>query len=168
VSPEPEPRVRPAGVADCEALARLRFEFRSGIAPSVEGETEFLARCYSWMRERLGQPSPWQCWVAEQGDEVVGCLWLQSIEKVPNPVAESEQHAYITNVYVRPERRGAGIGGALMGAAIAWCRARSVDSLILWPTDESRTLYERLGFEAAPRLLELTLASGAGGEGPNR
>ena len=106
------------------------------------------------MRRRLTPRSGWLCWVAEERGRIAGHVWLATIEKVPNPVAEAERHAYVTNVYVRPENRGAGAGKRLMAAAMSWCESHGVDSVILWPTQKSRSLYTRAGFAAANGLME--------------
>jgi GNAT superfamily N-acetyltransferase len=98
------------------------------------------------MADRLGTDPHWRCWVAEQPDGIVGNLWLQLIEKVPNPVAEPEHHAYITNVYVVPDGRGAGVGALLLETALEWCRGSKIDAVLLWPSARSRSLYERHGF----------------------
>ena len=88
----------------------------------------------------------------------MGHLWLQLIEKIPNPIVEPEQHAYITNFYVREEARGCGIGARLLEAALAWSKAQDVQAVILWPTEQSRSLYLRHGFAVRDDLLELLLA----------
>lgn len=150
--------IRPAVPADAPALARLRWAFRAAEAQPVETEEAFLARCTAWMSERLATRR-WICWVAG-GDELEGCLWLQLIEKVPNPAAELEQHGYITSVYVRPTARGAGVGEALLRVALDFCRANRVDSAILWPTTRSRSLYARHGFSAPDDMLEALIDHG--------
>jgi GNAT superfamily N-acetyltransferase len=152
--------VRMAMLEDARELARIRYEFRSGVNPAVESESEFVERCAAWMAERLARDGPWRCWVAEDAGAMQGHLWLCLIEKVPNPAPELEQHAYITNVYVRPDGRGVGVGKALMEAALAFCREVRVDSVILWPTERSRTLYARHGFAAPEDMMEAVLDSG--------
>ena len=148
--------VRLATRADAPALAALRYEFRSGLEPAVEGREEFLSRCSAWMAERLSNPaSGWRCWVAADEGALVGHVWLMTIDKVPNPVAEPERHGYVTNLYVRPSLRGAGTGGRLLREALTFCRERSVDAVILWPTPESRSLYARHGFASETGLMEL-------------
>ena len=152
--------VRAAGVSDAAELARLRYEFRSVERPAVESQDAFVERCTSWMRERLTPGSSWHCLVAEQGGATVGHVWLEVVDKVPNPGAnEPERHVYLTNLYVRPEARG-GPGSALVEAALAWCRERGADTVILWPSEKSRTLYARYGFAPSSDILALSVKNG--------
>ena len=44
-----------------------------------------------------------------------------------------------------------------MDAAMAWCRGNGIDSVILWPTSRSRSLYERHGFAVRGDLLVANL-----------
>ncbi|MBA4179779.1 MAG: GNAT family N-acetyltransferase [Anaerolinea sp.] len=152
--------VRLAEPADAPALARLRFEFRASLNEAVETEEAFLARAVRWMAGRLAAGTNWRCWVAEDGGTIVGHLWLQLIEKIPNPAAELEWHGYITNVFVHPNARGAGAGSALVEAALVFCREKGVDSVILWPTARSRTLYARHGFAVRDDIMEAILDDG--------
>jgi hypothetical protein len=46
-----------------------------------------------------------------------------------------------------------------VAAALEAARLDGVDSVILWPSEKSRTLYARHGFVAHGRLMELTLSS---------
>jgi GNAT superfamily N-acetyltransferase len=104
------------------------------------------------MQDRLANTS-WLCWVAEAGGAIVGHAWLDIMEKIPNPGPEDELHGYITNVYVQDAQRNRGIGAALLEAALNYCRENHVDSVILWPTDKSRPLYARHGFEQAKNVM---------------
>lgn len=151
---DPDISIRPATPADAAALAHLRYAFRAAIDPPVEPEPAFGARCIRWMTERLTAGNAWRCWVAVNRDAIVGTVWLGLFEKIPNPVVESEMHGYVSNLYVRPEHRGRGTGGALLAAAMQECDARRVDAVILWPTPESRSLYERHGFAVRDDLME--------------
>ena len=150
----PDISIRPATPADAAALARLRYAFRAAIDPPVEPEPAFVARCTRWMTECLAAGNAWRCWVAEDRDAIVGTVWLGLFEKIPNPVAEPEMHGYVSNLYVQPERRGRGTGGALLAAAMQECDARRLDAVILWPTPESRSLYERHGFAVMNDLMQ--------------
>ena len=153
-----EPSIRRAGAADGEALAALRYEFRAELAVASETRDEFLARGRLWIETRLTMAPSWQCWVAERAGELAGMAWLHLIAKLPNPVTEREWHGYITSLYVRPDQRGHGLGSALLATVLAECEARLVDSVILWPTPRSRSLYARHGFAVPESLLERRLA----------
>jgi GNAT superfamily N-acetyltransferase len=131
----------------------LRLEFRGPRAPNVESETAFLDRCETWMRERLGDDSIWRVWVFERNNEPAGAVWLQVVEKLPNPTAESELHAYISNFFVRPDFRNTGAGSALLHAALDEAARLGVDSVFLWPSARSRPLYERHGFAVSENVL---------------
>ena len=152
--------IRLATAADAHELARMRYDFRAGQNEPVETREAFASRCAPWIAAHLGSESAWRCWVAVDGAAIAGHLWLQIIEKIPNPAPELESHAYITNVYVDPAARGSGLGAKLMEAALAFCREARVDSVILWPTERSRTLYARHGFQLPEDMLEATLDDG--------
>ncbi len=135
-------------MADAPGLARLRLAFRSEHRPVVEPESDFLARCEAWMADRLARDAGWRAWVAVRRDTgtLVGTLWIQIIEKLPNPGDETELHAYITSVYIQPDSRNGGVGSRLIEAALVTCRALDVDTVFLWPSSRSRPLYARHGF----------------------
>ena len=60
----------------------------------------------------------------------------------------------MSNLYVKPAARG-GVGTRLLETAIDWASAAGVDSMVLWPTPRSRTLYARHGFTDRVDFLEL-------------
>jgi ribosomal protein S18 acetylase RimI-like enzyme len=147
--------LRPAVPSDAGALARLRYDFRAALDAPAEPVTSFLERCTAWLKARLASGERWRCWVAERDGLPIGMVWLQLIEKIPNPVNEPEWHGYISSLYVVPESRSAGLGSRLLAAALRECEVRRVDAVILWPTQQSRSLYERHGFARGADLLEL-------------
>jgi GNAT superfamily N-acetyltransferase len=147
--------LRRATRADAGSLALLRHEFRAPRATNTESREGFLLRCEAWMLERLDADSLWHAWIAAAGDDVVGTVWLQLVEKLPNPVAESESHGYVSNLFVRERARNHGIGSKLLTAALDECTRAGVDNVFLWPTPDTRTLYARHGFEAADNMLVL-------------
>jgi len=144
--------IRSAGPADAGALAALRFALRSGVELVWEPEAEFVPRCTTWMLQRLIPGGWWRAWVAVDGAEIVGSIWLQLIEKIPNPGEDPELHGYVSNLYVAPTHRGAGLGTRLLERCLAACAEDVVDKIVLWPTPESRDLYERQGFSVRDDL----------------
>ena len=108
------------------------------------------------MRKAFGtNSSAWRSWVIDDGKHLLGHVSVQLFEKMPNPVNEPEVHAYLTNFYVVPERRGRGLGRKLLNKALSWCRAQRADAVILWATAESKSLYRRFGLLEPADLLEL-------------
>ena len=158
--------VRTGTIEDAARLAALRLEFRSSIGTPEEDDAAFLARCTAWMASRLAPSSVWRVWLAEADGEILGNVWIELIEKMPNPIAEPEENGYLTNFYVVPRAQGMGIGTALLDAALAWCREREVHAVILWPTKRSRSLYERAGF-ASPAALMEKVVTGEGAPWPS-
>ena len=146
--------IRRASSADAGAMADLRWEFRAGRQPPTETHAAFIKRCAAWMRRELTTVDAWKAWVAVDGVTIVGQVWLHTIPKIPNPVAEAERHAYLSNLYVKPSDRG-GTGTKLLEAAIAEARADGVDRVVLWPSGRSVTLYLRHGFSHGGDVMEL-------------
>ena len=149
--------IRLASEKDAAILARLRLELRSASHMVVENEQEFLERCESWMNERPRKGSQWQCWIAEREAIVLGAVWAQLIEKIPNPAVEGECYIYVTNFYVREEYRGKGIGSRLLSEVLAWAKTKNAHTAILWPRERSKSLYLRHGFSAADDLMRLVV-----------
>ena len=152
--------IRLATASDARRLAELRFLFRAALNPVNETEAEFVARCSDWMAARLQSGSNWRCWIAEAGATGIGTLWLQLIEKIPNPVVEPEFHAYLSNIFVCEDMRGNGLGTRLLQTALDWSQAKQVQAVILWPTAQSRSLYERHGFAVSESVMALEPSTG--------
>ena len=150
-----EIRVRMASEPDALTLARLRYEFRSLFHQVREDEAVFVDRCTVWMRERLRSESLWKCWIAEVQDMAVGDVWIQLVEKIPNPIEEPEYYIYLTNFYVREQYRSHGVGSMLLSEILGWAKSRNVKTVILWPTERSKAFYIRHGFTTAEDIMQL-------------
>jgi len=150
--------IRFATLADVPQLAEFRLALRSQPGVNIESEETFRKRCELWMSEALKLPE-WRCWVAAKGAVLEGGLWLQLIEKIPNPTPEAERLAYITNFFVNESLRGRGLGSRILDEALDFCRRENVHSVVLWPTERSRPLYQRYGFNVPQGLFELKLLS---------
>src|SRR5215471_6117780 len=152
--------IRPADETDAGRLAELRYAFRLEMFDAVEPEAPFIERCQGWMQERLRNPSAWRCWVAETDSKLVGNIWAQLIEKIPNPCVEPECHAYITNFYVHDHYRRHGVGSQLLATALEWIHRHGVHAVILWPSEQTREFYSRNGFAVRDDLMEKLIANG--------
>ena len=83
---------------------------------------------------------------------------MQTVPKIPNPNprAEPEQLAYLSNLYVKVAARG-GTGTRLLETALDWCRANRIDRVVLWPSRRSVTLYLGHGFSHGGDVMELKI-----------
>jgi GNAT superfamily N-acetyltransferase len=149
-------QIRLAKSGDWNALAEMRYRFRAELGSPTESKSRFVRRCASWMQKRFHSGSSmWRCWVVDDGKQLLGHVCIQLFEKMPNPVNEPELHAYLTNLYVVPEKRDQGLGRKLLEKALLWCRGQGVDAIILWASPESRSLYRRCGLGESADIFEL-------------
>jgi GNAT superfamily N-acetyltransferase len=95
--------------------------------------------------------------VVEEGDEMVATLQLSFL---PHLVLLGGERAQIEAVRVRSDRRGNGVGEAVITWAISEARAHGC-RLVQLTTNSSRTdarrFYERFGFEASHLGMKLAL-----------
>jgi GNAT superfamily N-acetyltransferase len=140
--------IRRATLADAPELARLRWEFRPEDQQAQRLE-EFSRDFQAWLSEALDSRT-WMAAVADAGPAgLVGCVFLRSVSKVPNPGALDRAWGYVTNSYVVPSHRGRGLGGGLLEIVIATAREWKHELLIVWPSREAVSLYTRAGFREA-------------------
>ena len=80
--------------------------------------------------------------IAEQDGNAVGFIFCVLGDR-------GRQTAHVTDIYVRPEARGQGIGRALLAEVVEPARAAGFDHVsleVMLRNTEARHLYERLGF----------------------
>lgn len=115
---------------------------------------DFLEAFATWLGEHAGSHV---AFLATAGGEPVGMCFLAMVERIPGPGRFARRAGLLQSVYVRPERRGAGIGASLCHAAIEEAVRRGCDYLLVHPSERSFPLYRRLGFAETGDLLELDL-----------
>jgi RimJ/RimL family protein N-acetyltransferase len=126
--------IRRATLDDADELARLRWDFRVEHGTPVSSTFEAFAEGFrAFATEALADGAPWRAWVAEDEGRLVGCAWLQLVEKIPHPSRGR---------WERP---------------IAYAREREAAEAVVWPTPPSASFYRRAGFgsEAAPLGMDL-------------
>jgi ribosomal protein S18 acetylase RimI-like enzyme len=126
--------IRDARPADIAMVRRL-----IGQLADAPDEMEFRARF-----ERVSAEAGHRIIVAEMEGEVVGVLHV-----FERPALEKPCEAVVQALVVDGERRGAGIGEALMREAEAWAASRELASTALYTRidrDRARLFYERIGY----------------------
>jgi GNAT superfamily N-acetyltransferase len=154
------PTIRMAKLADGRELARLRWDFSPDeVASSGHTFTEFEAAFRESWANAVASGN-WTVWVAEMGGHLVSTVWVQVIHKVPRPgrFGGQNRYGYVTNVYTVPGLQGRGIGSEVLRAVLHWAHAEELEFLVVWPSPESVSFYERHGFRPSPDALELHFA----------
>lgn len=143
-------RIRPATMADRSALAAMFF----GLWPNASREDHDaeLARILA------GDPVatlPLEILVAEDEGKVVGFCEVD-LRSHADGCDPARPVAYVEGWYVAPERRGQGVGRALIAAAEEWGRAHGCTEIAsdTWiENDVSQRAHAALGFEVVDRCV---------------
>jgi GNAT superfamily N-acetyltransferase len=149
---------RIAAEADLSQLSQLRWDFRheDGFEQPVVSYDEFFEECLEFLKH--GLESGFQTyWVAEREGEIIAQIFVHKIELVPRPCKLQDQFGYITNNYTKPAYRGQGIGSKLMEHVIEWAKKEDFELLIVYPSEEAVTYYERSGFISDNEVMERQL-----------
>ncbi len=88
--------------------------------------------------------------VAEVDDDVVGMAWLAVVERVPSPERRRRHSGDVQSVYVLPQLRDRGIGGALLEAVLAEAGRLRLEHVTVHSSDRAVPLYQRGGFQPDP------------------
>jgi GNAT superfamily N-acetyltransferase len=127
-------KVRAAEPADAETVGRLLHDFNTEFGDTTPGPAKLAER----VRELLAADEI-TVLVADGGVAVLyfrPSLWTEALE------------CYLAELYVVPDRRGHGIGRALLDAAIALARDTGADYMCLATSEDdvaARSLYESSG-----------------------
>ena len=134
----PEP-IRRAGAEDADVVARLLRDFNAEYEDPVPPQEE--------MAERIRA-------LLAHGDTVIllagepACAL--SVTRFRPGLWSPKLESYLAELYVVPDRRGQGIGRALMEETMAAARAAGADTMELGTGEDdvaARALYESLGFD---------------------
>jgi GNAT superfamily N-acetyltransferase len=137
------PVVRPARQPELSQLGGLYA--RAGFAARLAGVVGFA-------RARLGG----EVFVADLDGELVGVA----------AGAHFGASGWVGGVAVAPERRRAGLGGALTEAVVAHLRDRQAATVLLLATELGRPVYDRIGFVAEAEYVTLAGPPAPGRAGP--
>jgi ribosomal protein S18 acetylase RimI-like enzyme len=134
----PEP-IRRAGAEDADVVARLLRDFNAEYEDPVPPQVEMAERIRALLAHGdtvillAGEPA-----CALSVTRFRPGLWSPNLE------------SYLAELYVVPDRRGQGIGRALMEETMATARAAGADTMELGTGEDdvaARALYESLGFD---------------------
>jgi GNAT superfamily N-acetyltransferase len=129
--------VRVAGVADAAAIAALRSLWIEDEEPGFE------RRMTAWL-EAEGERRT--AWLAELGGSAVGMASMLEYRRMPKPGRPDSRWGYVSNMFVRAEMRGRGVGSALLGAVVAAADGRGYARVVLAPSERAVAFYRARGF----------------------
>lgn len=141
---------------DFARLAQMRWDFRQERVEkiAVVSFEEFIQACLEFLAQQIGN---YYYWIAENKGEIVSHVFIQKIPLVPRPCRINDSFAYLTNTYTKPEFRSKGIGGELLKTGIEWAKGEEFELLLVYPSDEAISFYQRLGFENDKEIMKLVL-----------
>lgn len=136
--------MRRGQAADAEAIGRLLHDFNTEYGDPTPGPERLAAR----IRELLAGDETAVLLAGEGPDGLAvlrfrPSLWSEGLE------------CHLAELYVVPDRRGGGLGRALMEAVLAEAKSRGADHIDLGTSEDdtvARSLYERFGFTNRERL----------------
>lgn len=149
---------RDAGIEDLAVLVRMYAD--DDLGSTREVLTEPLDESYLQAFRDIDRDSRQRLVVVEDQGEIVATLQLSFL---PHLVLRGSERAQIEAVRVRSDRRGGGLGEAVLRWAINEARERGCRLVQLTSNAsraDARRFYERLGFEASHVGMKLTIDSG--------
>jgi ribosomal protein S18 acetylase RimI-like enzyme len=130
--------IRAARIEDADAVARLLRDFNAEYDDPAPGQEQ--------MAERIRV-------LLEHGDTIILVAGeppcALSLTRFRPGLWSPKLESYLAELYVVPDRRGQGIGRALMEETMAMARAQGADTMELGTGEDdvsARRLYESLGF----------------------
>lgn len=151
---------RMATPADLPQIADLRWRLRVDDAPVTDrGAYDRFVADFIRICSEEWRPEEMVHWITADGEHVLAVMSIAIIRKLPSPENLRGRWGYLTNSYVLPHARNAGIGQQLLRTIEAWARAEDQELLLVWPSERAYPFYERASFRRHPDPLVLRLRS---------
>jgi GNAT superfamily N-acetyltransferase len=142
---------RPAGAADRDRIGELRAQLFAELGAYRGGEL--------WARERTSaaRADESAAYVGTLDDVVVGYGIVEVAE-----LRDGGRIGVVTELYVEPDAREVGVGEALVGMVLDWCRehgCEGVDATALPGHRAAKNFFEERGFVARSLTMYRGLAA---------
>ncbi|WP_404427430.1 GNAT family N-acetyltransferase [Ureibacillus chungkukjangi] len=147
--------IRLAEAKDVNQLIRMRWDFTIEHDESKKNASffHFERECKSFF-EKAFTSGQWFVWVVEEAEKIVSHIYIELIQKVPRPGRVTQPFAYMTNVYTVPEYRNMGVGSKLLSSINAWIKENNYEFVIVWPSDEAISYYQKNGYVHCKEAME--------------
>lgn len=109
----------------------------------------------AWLRDRARRT-----WIAEDArGRLLGVVHGTRVQHLPTAHCTADASFHVSQLFVTPDARGAGIGEQLLRVMLHWAEQAEVSRVRAIAVPGCRTLYERVGFGlASEALLELRVS----------
>ena len=145
---------RLATTKDINSLAELIWEQKNEDSPlDPVDKPGFVQICSEHLKNRLGDD--YFCWVADDNGRIVSHIHIIITCKLPKPGNLDSCYGRLSQVRTIPEYRNQGIGSELMDKVKEWCSKQRIQELVVWPSDQSVSFYERAGFKSENKIMEI-------------
>lgn len=134
----PAGEIRRASAKDAAAIGELLHRFNSEYGDATPGPEAVASRM-----SELIESGDSEVLLAEPGPDGIAVLRFRPA------IWSSGLESYLAELYVVPDRRGQGLGRALLERGLELARERGADQIDLCTSDDdvaARGLYESLGF----------------------
>ena len=131
--------IRRATASDQASARAIVDEYNDAVGVVVRDDAATL---------RAYLDGPGALWLAQFGDEIVGCVVMRPLTSAHPPACE------VKRLYVRPAQRGSGIAAALMDALERFAFRQGYRAVYLDTFDDladAVRFYERRGYERVDR-----------------
>jgi GNAT superfamily N-acetyltransferase len=147
--------VRAATVRDLDAVMELRLALlREHPEHPIYGRLRFdvSKRARDLFATQLRSATE-SIFLAEHESVAAGIL--RCVESIGSPLLDPARYAYVSSVYVRPERRRRGVLRAMLRAADNWARERGLEQMRLHNvagSESAEGAWAALGFEVVEQV----------------
>ena len=155
--------IRPHTSSDYPAIAELRWLLKTddGRRLADHPKREFIDR-YQKHLEESDRDAHTVHWLIDDNGVIAGVMTVRMVQKELSPGEGSGSWGYLTNSFVIPEQRNAGLGTQLLESIKSWAANLGLELLIVWPSEASYPFYRRAGFKGRDDPLQLVLNADEG------
>ena len=139
-------RVEKAGTEDIAALVEMRIAYLQEDNGDLEEEELLTIQrdLPGYFQKHLD--SDLSAYVIRNGQEIVSCAFLLTVEKPMSPAFLNGKTGTVLNVYTRPEDRRKGYANAIMRKLLNDAKEQGISVIELKSTEDGYPLYRSLGF----------------------
>lgn len=110
---------------------------------------DLRTRNREYVRRSMAADACILCFARNVEGEIIGCGGACLWNSMPSPENLTGRIAFVMSVYVVPERRGDGLGQAIVSWVLDEAERRGITEVLLDTTAAGRPVYEKLGFTDA-------------------